>query len=280
MSESATPRTRSVEIWRLEGSALRDDDCLAVEEPLEIRLRAGEETSPLAITMRTPGEDHELALGFLVTEGLIRTSDDVVEVRRLPDPWGEADAPSNVLEVELACASLPDLARLERHFFASSACGVCGRAGIANLRLRGLPLPSPEFRVRADTLLALPASLKAAQGVFQITGGLHAAAAFSSGGELLALREDVGRHNALDKLVGWALTEARLPLSSSIILVSGRASFEILQKCAVVGVPLVASVSAPSSLAVEVAREVGTTLVGFLRESRFNLYHGEERVLG
>jgi FdhD protein len=261
-----------------EGGAEAAADRLATEEPLEIRLRAGGDEAAVAVTMRTPGADEELALGFLFAEGVIAGRGEVAALTAIDDPWGGPGKPSNVLAVELRAPALPDLARLERHFFASSACGVCGKAGIENLRLRGCAPPGAGPRVEPWVLHGLPAVLARSQGVFAATGGLHAAALFDAGGALLALREDVGRHNALDKLVGWGLGEGRLPFADGIVLVSGRSSFEILQKCVAAGVGIVCSVSAPSSLAVDLAREFGVTLVGFLRDGRFNLYAGSERL--
>ncbi len=269
----------SVTVLRLEGERpVEAVDRVAREEPLEIRLRSGERQMRVAVTMRTPGHDRELALGFLFAEGILDRFETVVGCRVLHDDWSAPGQPSNVLEVEIAGGELPDLARLERHFFATSACGVCGRAGIENLRLRGFPPPSSGPRVSARLLQTLPERLRAAQDLFATTGGLHAAALFTAAGELVAAREDVGRHNALDKLLGWALEQRRLPLSETIVLVSGRSSFELVQKSIAAGVPILGSVSAPSSLAVELATEIGQTLVGFLREGRFNVYAGRERV--
>ncbi len=259
------------------GSAENRGDELATEEPLEIRLAGGGARRTVALTMRTPGADAELAAGFLFGEGIVR---DREEVRGIAAGDPEAQDPrarGNVVTVDLGDRPLPDLGGLERHFFATSACGVCGRAGLEALRVRAAPLP-PGPRVAPATLLALPRALAAAQGVFAATGGLHAAALFDAAGELQALREDVGRHNALDKLVGWALLAGRLPLAAGIVLVSGRASFEILQKTLAAGVPVVCAVSAPSSLAVELAQSFGVTLVGFLRGDRFNVYSAPERV--
>jgi FdhD protein len=285
------PGQVAARVLRLDGATARhDDDHLAAEEPLEIRLRAAGEERVVAVTMRTPGHDGELAVGFLYAEGIVA---DPSEVRRLTDcPDGDAAAggaaastPTGVacenrLWVELASSELPDLAPLERHFFATSACGVCGKAGLEALSQAGRrPLPV-EWSVDREVLAALPVRLGEAQGLFAATGGLHAAARFTPEGELVAVREDVGRHNALDKLIGRAFLDGELPLARSIVLVSGRSSFEILQKCLVAAVPVVCSVSAPSSLAVEVARRFGITLVGFLRGERANVYSVPERVAG
>jgi len=272
----------AAEIWRVApAGAVRERDAVAVEEPLEIRLRAGGEERTVALTMRTPGHDAELAAGFLYAEGIVRGRADLVRVERGQDGHeGAGPDPVNVVVAELTAPGLPDLAPLERHFFTSSACGVCGRVGLEALALRGAAAPPPGPVVPAAVLSALPAALRAAQGVFEATGGLHAAALFDPAGSLLAVREDVGRHNALDKLVGWALFADRLPLAEGIVLVSGRASFEILQKALAAGAPVVCAVSAPSSLAIDVARRFGITLVGFLRGDRFNVYAGAERVAG
>jgi FdhD protein len=259
-------------IWRVEADRAEPrDDHLATEEPLEIRLRWGEERRTVAVTMRTPGADPELAAGFLFAEGVIAGPERI---------RGTAFIDTNILEVELAEGPEPVLLSLDRHFFATSACGVCGKAGLETLRLR-VPAPLPPGPVvTRDVIRALPDRLRQAQGLFDATGGLHAAALFDTAGTLLAVREDVGRHNALDKLVGWALGAGRLPLHDHLVLVSGRSSYEILQKCLVAGVPLVCAVSAPSSLAVELAERFGLTLIGFLRGDRFNIYSGPERVAG
>ncbi|MEM7052397.1 MAG: formate dehydrogenase accessory sulfurtransferase FdhD [Acidobacteriota bacterium] len=269
---SQTPAT----IERVEGEARRAaQDFLATEEPLEIHLAAGGEERTVAVTMRTPGNDHELAVGFLFAEGVIS---DRGQVAAIESVGAVRPGCSNVVRVELVGDELPDLAPLERHFFATSSCGVCGKAGLETLTLRGArPLPLG-FAIASDVVRSLPDTLRGAQGVFDSTGGLHAAALFSASGELVAVREDVGRHNALDKLVGWALLEDRLPLSDGAVLVSGRSSFEILQKCLVAEVPVVASVSAPSSLAVDIARQFQITLIGFLRAGRFNVYAGAARL--
>ena len=270
----------AAEVWRVRPSgAAREPDAVAVEEPLEIRLAAGGEERTVALTMRTPGHDAELAAGFLFAEGVVGGRSDRVRVEHVRAPDAAHD-PANVVVAELTAPSLPDLATLERHFFATSACGVCGRAGLEALALRGAAAPAAGPVVPAAVVCSLPAALRAGQGVFEATGGLHAAALFDAGGSLLALREDVGRHNAVDKLVGWALAADRLPLAGGILMVSGRASFEILQKALAAGVPVVCAVSAPSSLAIDVARRFGITLIGFLRGDRFNVYAGAERVEG
>ena len=253
-------------------------DSLATEEPMEIRLLSGEAKQTVAVTMRTPGADFELAAGFLYGEGIIKTPEDVSRISYCVDSDLDAEQQYNIVNVELRGGREYDLRPLERHFYTTSACGVCGKASLEQLELRGCPVIPPGPEVSSGTVYSLPAKLREAQGLFDATGGLHAAALFDKNGELLALREDVGRHNATDKLVGWALLEGRLPLSEHVVLVSGRSSFEILQKCLTAGVPVVCAISAPSSLAVDVAKEFGMTLVGFLREGRFNVYAGSDRI--
>jgi FdhD protein len=253
-------------------------DVLATEEPMEIRLLAGATRQTVAVTMRTPGADFELAAGFLYGEGIVTSPDDILKISYCVDPEIDAEQQYNIVNVELRDGREFDLRPLERHFYTTSACGVCGKASLEQLELRGCPVISPGPEVSAETIYSLPETLREAQGLFDATGGLHAAALFDGDGELLALREDVGRHNATDKLVGWALLEGRLPLSEHVVLVSGRSSFEIMQKCLTAGVPIVCAISAPSSLAVDVAREYGMTLVGFLRGGRFNVYAGADRI--
>jgi FdhD protein len=252
-------------------------DELAVEEPLEIRLACDQGgrrvRRGISVTMRTPGHDGELAVGFLFTEGILDAPEQVATV----EDWG----PGNVVRVELRPGVEVDLARLERHFYTASSCGVCGKASLDAVRVdpRTAPIAGRPL-VEAAVIHRLPETLRAAQGVFDRTGGLHASALFEPGGRLLELREDVGRHNALDKLIGAAFLAGRTPLHDAILLVSGRASFELVQKAAVAGIPVLAAVGAPSSLAVELAREAGMTLVGFARSDRFNLYTGPERITG
>jgi FdhD protein len=250
-----------------------DSDLLAREEPLEIRVRG----RSVAVTMRTPGHDDELAAGFLLTEGLIRERCDVAEIA--PCQQGEAALLGNTLNVFLAPRVTVDFDQLTRHVFASSSCGLCGKASIESVHQHFSPVAS-RLKVTARTLLSLPEKLRAAQATFAQTGGLHAAAIFTARGRLLVSREDVGRHNAVDKVVGHAFLRGQLPLASHILLVSGRASFEIMQKALAARVPVVAAVSAPSSLAVEFARESGQTLVGFLRGETMNIYSHPERVTG
>jgi FdhD protein len=250
----------------------RKDDFLAAEEPLEIRV--GEH--PLSVTMRTPGHDLELAAGFLFTEGLVQRREQILALANVAANDGPQSG--NVVEVQLSPDATPDFEKMRRHFFAASSCGICGKASIDAVRSRLLQPPNPNFRFDPEILVRLPEALRSSQDVFERTGGLHAAGLFDSGGTLLVLREDIGRHNAVDKVIGWALREGRLPLGECVLLVSGRGGFEIVQKAIVAGVPIVASVSAPSSLAVQLARELRQTLIGFLRGRRFVVYAGEERV--
>jgi FdhD protein len=253
-------------------------DTLATEEPMEIRLLVGQTAQTVAVTMRTPGADFELAAGFLYGEGILDSPDDVKKISYCVDSDLDAEQKYNIVNVELRGGREFDLRPLERHFYTTSACGVCGKASLEQLELRGCPVMQAGPEVSAETINTLPEKLREAQGLFEATGGLHAAALFDEQGELLALREDVGRHNATDKLVGWALLEGRLPLTGHIVMVSGRSSFEILQKSLAAGAPFVCAISAPSSLAVDVARQFGMTLVGFLRGGRFNVYAGSERI--
>jgi FdhD protein len=262
-------------------------DLLAAEEPLEIRV----DDRPLAVTMRTPGDDIDLAAGFLAGEGLVRSASDITSIRICREghdhhagtgPNGtrsRRDGQENVAEVTLAAGVRVDDGQVRRNFLTTSACGVCGKASIEAIRVRArYDVAADRTRVDPRVLARLPGLLRDAQRVFARTGGLHAAGAFGADGTLLALREDVGRHNAVDKVVGWALREARLPLAGCILLVSGRASFELVQKALVAGMPIVAAVSAPSSLAAELADEAGMTLVGFLRGGSMNVYAGASRI--
>ncbi|GAA3444268.1 formate dehydrogenase accessory sulfurtransferase FdhD [Planomonospora venezuelensis] len=272
------PVTR-VRIREFSGGAVRDRrDDLATEEPLEIRIRAGRHRRTVAITMRTPGHDFELAAGFLHGEG-VAAPGAVASVSYCTDEDVPPEARYNTVTVRLRGERLPDLPALDRTFVTSSACGVCGSASLDALRDRCPPLPvSDGPRVSPEVLYGLPETLRRAQGVFGRTGGLHAAGLFTPDGGLVALREDVGRHNAVDKLAGWALLGERLPLAGHVLMVSGRTSYEIMQKALAAGVTTVCAVSAPSSLAVGLAREFGMTLVGFLRGERFNVYAGAGRV--
>lgn len=266
---------RSVELTQVmewdNGTIRSVQDALAAEEPLEIRING----MPLTVTMRTPGHDLELAAGFLLTEGIIQAGGQIAGIRAAVPQNG---VKSNVIEVELQEPGF-DSAGLQRNFFAASSCGICGKASIEAIRTRGLQPPNAEIRFDPEILCGLPETLREEQAVFSRTGGLHAAALFDETGALLAAREDIGRHNAVDKLVGWALLDGRLPLSTHILMVSGRGGFEIVQKALAAGIPILASVSAPSSLAVKLARELGLTLVGFLRGRRFVIYSGPSRCL-
>jgi FdhD protein len=261
-----------------DGSTPRSDT-LATEEPLEIRVQAGGDRRTVAVTMRTPGADFELATGFLYGEGVIEGHGDVSSVRYCVDPDVGQEQQFNVVTVDLASSSLPDLGSLERHFYTTSACGVCGKASLDAIESLGGPELKDGPKVSTETLLSLPDRLRGAQRIFSKTGGLHAAALFDADGELVEVREDVGRHNAMDKLVGWGVLEKRLPFSDHVVLVSGRASFELLQKALRAGVSFFCAVSAPSSLAVDVAKRFRMTLVGFLRGESFNVYSGDERLL-
>lgn len=263
--------------------AVEASDVLAVEEPLEIRIGYGPDGQrqhrTLSVTMRTPGHDFELTAGFLLTEGLIQRRQDLQGVIYCPDVEKEEER-ENVVRAELAPGALPDLPRLERHFYTSSSCGVCGKTSIDAVHAANCPvLPTAGPHVLAATIHQLPERQRAAQALFEQTGGLHAAALFSPEGELLLLREDVGRHNALDKVIGAALLAGQLPLHNAMLLVSGRASFELVQKAAVAGIPVLAAVGAPSSLAVSAAQNFGMTLCGFVRQQRFNIYSHPWRIL-
>ena len=260
------------------GQARVRPDSLATEEPLEIRLQAGGETKTVAVTMRTPGADFELAAGFLYGEGIISSREDVEKMSYCVSADVGVEQRYNIVNVRLRGGRDYDLRPLERHFFTSSACGVCGKESLDQLEIKGCSVLPPGPEVAAQTIYSLPEKLREAQGLFEATGGLHAAALFDANGNPVALREDVGRHNATDKLFGWALLEGKVPLSEHVVLVSGRSSYEILQKCLNAGVPVVCAISAPSSLAVDVAKRFGMTLIGFLRGERFNVYAGFERV--
>lgn len=264
-------------VLRLGGPAdVRRPDTLVVEEPLEIRVSG----RPMAITMRTPGDDMDLAAGFLVSEGVISAASHLRAMRFCADANAEDGNTYNILDVDLAPGvSAPDPS-LERSFYTSSSCGLCGKASLEAVRTQTrFSVSEDPLTVPVTVICQLPERLREAQRVFDRTGGLHAAGLFSATGELLVLREDVGRHNAVDKVVGWALREDHVPLSSTVLLVSGRASFELTQKAWMAGIPMLAAVSAPSSLAVDLAVEAGMTLIGFLRGDTMNVYAGEQRVV-
>ncbi len=278
-----TGSSQSIEICKVDDSGIsRKNDEVAVEEPLEIQVSShsagGSAAKSVSITMRTPGADEELAVGFLFTEGIIAAPDQVLSVQ----PQGEADADSglqNIVRVEIDPDVDLQLDRLERHFYTTSSCGVCGKASLDALRVTGVDsLAAQQTRFPARILTEMPDAVRAQQPLFSKTGGLHAAAIFASDGEIAIVKEDVGRHNATDKAIGALFLAGRLPAHELGLLVSGRASFELMQKAAVAGIPLLAAVGAPSSLAVQTAKEFDMTLVGFLRDGTFNIYAGSERI--
>ncbi len=277
------PAFVEVDVERTSGEGVESRrDQLAVEEPLEIRLILGpsdkRQEQSLSITMRTPGHDAELAAGFLLSEGIVATPGDIEAIRQFEATNETGDA-ANIVRVELR-ADLPvELARLARHFYTTSSCGVCGKSSLEALRFVATPSSSVSaFQLAAEAIHQLPARLRDSQAVFDRTGGLHAAALFDVTGAIIEVREDVGRHNAVDKIIGSQLLVGRLPLADRGLLVSGRASFELVQKALVAGIPLLAAVGAPSSLAVETAKQFGMTLLGFVRDGRFNIYSGAERI--
>jgi FdhD protein len=272
IADAARDEVREHQALRWEsGRTSERAEKLAVEEPLEIRLAGRRFT----LTMRTPGHDEELAAGFLFAEGFINNASELGEIRRVR---GRKGAPEpNAIDIVLNVPADGLRVRLKRNFVMSSSCGVCGKTSIDSIRRRVEP-PSDSARVEPRALLTLPEKLRAGQLVFAATGGLHGAAIFTLDGTMIAIREDVGRHNAVDKVIGYALTNAVVPLAHHIMMVSGRLSFEIVQKAAAAGVPILAAVSAPSSLAVELAEEIGTTLVGFLRDGSFNIYTRPDRI--
>lgn len=258
------------------GDIVSRPETLAVEEPLEIRVNG----SPLTVTMRTPGSDIELAQGFLLTEGVITGRDDVLTVRYCRGSGNDGLNTYNVLDVTLAeDVPAPDV-DITRNFYTTSSCGVCGKASVDAVRLISRHCPGDDpASVAAEALTAMPGQLRSAQRVFDSTGGLHGAALFAVDGTMLAVREDIGRHNAVDKVIGWALKSGRIPLSGTVLLVSDRASFELTQKAVMAGVPVLAAVSAPSSLAVDLASQSGLTLVAFLRGESMNVYTRPDRVI-
>jgi FdhD protein len=251
-------------------------DTLAAEEPLELRV----DGRPLAVTMRTPGDDLDLAHGFLLTEGVIRSVQDISTARYCDSVDDDGRNTYNVLDLALAPGVAAPVVGIERNFYTTSSCGVCGKASIDAVRTKTSYEPGADTApVRPEVLASLPDVLRAAQKVFDKTGGLHAAGLFTADGELRCVREDVGRHNAVDKVIGWALREELVPLSGHVLMVSGRASFELVQKALMAGIPTLAAVSAPSTLAAELAAESGMTLVGFLRGATMNVYTGAERIV-
>jgi FdhD protein len=269
MNEAGENVTEALVVrWR-EGKVEKAPDELVVEEPLEIRVRG----RGISVTMRTPGHDEELAAGFLLTEGVIGNARDVLKISACERSEG-----GNILNVQLAAEVAVDFEKLTRHVFASSSCGLCGKTTVEAIAQRFAAVRS-DAQFTAEMIASLPQHMRAAQADFERTGGLHAAAIFDERGEMLVLREDVGRHNAVDKVLGWAVMHDRLPLDRHVLLVSGRSSFEIMQKSLAGGLPVVAAVSAPSSLAVQFAEKNGQTLVGFLREKRMNIYSHPRRIL-
>ena len=286
---------REAAVHRVAGSETESfADVLAVEEPLEIRIGievGGKvEHRPVSITMRTPGNDHELAAGFLFTEGILRSPDQLKEIKHCgrsePGAAASGSLPvvdprpqTNTVRVDLREGIDVDLKKLERHFYTTSSCGVCGKSSIEALSTGAKQVVS-EIQIDAEMVYELPRKLLSAQFAFDKSGGLHASALFDADGELEIVREDVGRHNALDKVIGKKFLDEEVPLNDKILMVSGRASFELVQKALMAGIPVLAAVGAPSSLAVELAKEFKMTLIGFVREDRFNIYCGEERIAG
>ncbi|MGN6494134.1 MAG: formate dehydrogenase accessory sulfurtransferase FdhD [Agriterribacter sp.] len=275
----------SIDIERIKnGVQQTDKDLLAIEEPMEIRLDYGSaddrKSQSIAVTMRTPGNDFELALGFLFTEGIIQSPADVQWVRYCTN-MQTAENENNIVRVYLKNNITVDIERLKRNFYTSSSCGICGKESIEHIKIQCNTVVHSNLQATPETILRLPQKLRAQQNVFEYTGGLHACALFDENGDLNLLREDIGRHNALDKIIGAALFGKDNPakLSESILLLSGRAGFELLQKAAVASIPIVCAVGAPSSLAVQCAKAFGITLIGFLREDRFNIYCGAERMI-
>jgi FdhD protein len=254
-------------------------DTLTTEEPLEVRVDAGSVVVPVAVTMRTPGDDFALAAGLLHSEGILGGREQLRRIDYCTDVTA-AEQAYNVVTVGLQSDRLPDLSDMERRGTMSSACGVCGKTSLEALTVRGVPPAAVGPRVPAEVLYTLPDRLRAAQATFSATGGLHAAGLFTAAGEAVLVREDVGRHNAVDKVIGQSLLDDRLPLRDRVLVVSGRAGFEVAQKALVAGIGMLCAVSAPSSLAVALAEEFGMTLVGFLRGRRCNVYAGADRVTG
>lgn len=271
--------TSTTDIWKIDQrDKTKAIDVLAIEEPLEIQILLDGKPKSISITMRTPGNDFELAAGFLFTEGIIQDAAQIKNISHLKS-WNP-QTEGNIVLIELAADVAIDFEKLERHFYTSSSCGVCGKASIDAIRATGIKdMTTDQIQFSKTSVHQFPQQLRAAQSVFDETGGLHAAALFDQTGTLLALREDVGRHNAVDKLVGHAFLQKNIPLKNHLILVSGRASFELIQKTAMAQIPILAAVGAPSSLAVDLAKEVGMTVLGFVRDQRFNIYCHPERII-
>ncbi len=281
MADTSIKRIPIIKV--VDGECLQTADALAIEEPLEIRLDYGtvndRTVKSISVTMRTPGHDAELAAGFLFTEGIVRNREDIAAVEHCFIACAENK--ENVIQVSLAGGVMPNLHNAERNFYTTSSCGVCGKGSINAIRTVSAftNQNNDQISINAEQLYDLPVILKQHQAVFADTGGLHASALFNLKGELQLVREDVGRHNALDKLIGAALNKKQLPLSESILLLSGRASFELVQKAAMAGINIIVAVGAPSSLAVELAAEFNITLAGFLRNKHFNIYTAAHRIL-
>lgn len=269
---------QSKPIWRIDQNGKsQSEDTLAIEEPLEIRLHIKGQSKSISITMRTPGNDFELAAGFLFTEGIIKSKDQIQSIEYLKT-WNP-DQENNIVLVRPAEGVDIDFQKLERHFYTSSSCGVCGKASIDAVKATGLKrIESEAFFFSPEMIHRLPNTLRESQNIFDQTGGLHAAALFDNQGKLLSLCEDVGRHNAVDKLIGKALIDQQIPLRQRLIMVSGRVSFELVQKAAMAEIPILAAVGAPSSLAISLAEEVGMSIIGFVRDQRFNIYCNEQRI--
>lgn len=266
-----------------EGKISTDNDLVAVEEPLEIRLGYGDANErlqrPVSVTMRTPGHDFELATGLLFTEGIISTYDEIEDIHFCEDT-GKQEEKENVVRVELRNGLKPDLNSLDRNFYTNSSCGVCGKTSIDSLEVKGCKIiADTDLAINKTILVGLPNKLRESQSVFEYTGGLHASGLFDENGKLILMREDIGRHNALDKLIGAMLYQQKVPLSNCVLLLSGRAGFELVQKAAMAGIPFMASVGAPSSLAVQLATRFNITLVGFLKKDYYNVYAGEKRII-
>lgn len=274
-----TPVT-SVSCLKVENGQPRPvEDLLAAEEPLEIRLVYGEErlVKPVTVTMRTPGNDFELATGFLFTEGILHSWSDVKIIRYCTDS-GKNTENKNVVRIEINPQISVDVSALQRNFYTTSSCGVCGKSSMDFVH-RSCSPSSAQFTIKSELISRLPELLKTSQVVFKRTGGLHASALYSADGQLLMVREDVGRHNALDKIIGAAFSAGQVPLNQHILVLSGRISFELIQKAAVAGIGVVVAVGAPSSLAVELAASLNLTLIGFVRDLNFNVYCGAERII-
>lgn len=277
-----TDREKQIQIVRIQTDGKSElADSVAVEEPLEIRLIYGppdqRRTRSLSVTMRTPGNDFELAAGFLVSESIISSPEDIVE-QRFSGPAPEGVEQANTVEVELDPSVEFELQKLQRHFYTTSSCGVCGKTSLDAIRADNVKPIEIECQLEPDVILRLPELLRDQQNVFQLTGGLHGAGLGNLAGQILAVREDVGRHNAVDKLIGSQLLSGKLPLSDKVLVLSGRASFELMQKALLASIPIVVAVGAPSSLAVELAQNFNVTLVGFATNKKFNVYAGQQRI--